>query len=174
MAELSVVGKSVTSVDAFAKVTGKAKYASEEGIGIPGMLYGKVLYSPYPHAKIASIDTSRATRMKSVRAVLTGKDTPSHRSGMMIDDRHVLCHEIVRFAGDGVAVVAADTVEAAEEALELNDIEYQELPALFDPEEAMKPDCPVVLHPDFPNYTRPIYGYLGKDLPGPNVHPNNT
>ena len=170
MSELLVVGKSVINVDAFDKVTGKAKYASEEGIGIPGMLYGKMLYSPHAHAKIVSIDTSKAARMKGVRAVLTGKDTPSHRSGMMIDDRHVLCHERVRFVGDAVAVVAADTVEAAEEALERIEVEYQELPALFDPEEAMKPDCPVILHPDFPRYTRPIYGYLGKDLPGPNVH----
>ncbi len=170
MSELSVIGKSLINVDAFDKVTGKAKYASEEGIGIPGMLYGKVLYSPHAHARVVSIDTSRATGLRGVRTVLTGKDTPSHRSGMMIDDRHVLCHERVRFVGDAVAVVAADTIEAAEEALEQIHVEYQELPPLFDPEEAMKPDCPVVLHPDFPSYTRPIYGYLGKDLPGPNVH----
>src|SRR5512137_111492 len=138
MTELSVVGKSVISVDAFDKVTGKAKYASEEGIGIPGMLYGKVLYSPHAHARILRIDTSKASQMKGVRAVVTGKDTPGHRSGMMIDDRHVLCHERVRFVGDAVAVVAADSADAAEEALELIEVEYRELPALFDPEEAMK------------------------------------
>ena len=170
MEELSVIGKSIIKVDAFEKVTGKAKYASEEGIGIPGMLYGKVLYSPYAHARILSIDTSKASRMKGVRAILTGKDTPKHRSGMMIDDRHVLCHERVRFVGDAVAVVAADSIEAAEEALELIEVEYKELPALFDPEEAMKPDCPVILHPDLAKYSRPLYSYLGKDLPGPNVH----
>jgi len=111
MAELSVVGKSVINVDAFDKVTGKAKYASEEGIGVPGMLYGKLLYSPYAHAKILNIDTSKASRMKGVRAVLTGKDTPEHRTGWMVDDRHILCHERVRFVGDAVAVVAADTIE---------------------------------------------------------------
>ena len=140
MSELSVVGKSVINVDAFDKVTGKAKYASEEGIGVPGMLYGKVLYSPHAHAKILSIDTSKASQIKGVRAVLTGKDTPEHRSGWMLDDRHVLCHERVRFVGDAVAVVAGDTLEAAEEALELIEVEYQELPALFDPEKAVKPD----------------------------------
>ena len=113
MTELLAVGKSVLNVDAFDKVTGKAKYASEEGIGIPGMLYGKVLYSPYAHAEILRIDTSKASRMRGVRAVLTGKDTPQHRSGMMIDDRHVLCHERVRFVGDAVAVVAADSADAA-------------------------------------------------------------
>jgi CO/xanthine dehydrogenase Mo-binding subunit len=170
MKELSVVGKSVIKVDAYDKVTGRAKYASEEGIGVPGMLYGKVLLSPYAHAEILRIDTSKASRLKGVRAVLTGQDTPRHRSGMMIDDRHVLCHQRVRFVGDAVAVVAADSADAAEEALELIEVEYRELPALFDPEEAMKPDCSVVLHQDLSKYTRPMYGYLGKDLPGPNVH----
>jgi carbon-monoxide dehydrogenase large subunit len=170
MAELSVVGKSVINVDAFDKVTGKAKYCSEEGIGVPGMLYGKVLYSPHAHAKIRRIDTSKASRIKGVRAVLTGKDTPEHRTGWMLDDRHVLCHERVRFVGDAVAVVAGDTLEAAEEALEHIEVEYQELSALFDPEEAMKPDCPVILHPDLAKYNRPFYRYLGNDLPGPNVH----
>jgi CO/xanthine dehydrogenase Mo-binding subunit len=63
MSELSVVGKSVINIDAFSKVTGKAKYASEEGIGVPGMLYGKVLYSPHAHAKILGIDTSKASRI---------------------------------------------------------------------------------------------------------------
>ena len=76
MSELLVVGKSVINVDAFDKVTGKAKYASEEGIGIPGMLYGKVLYSPYAHAKILSIDTSKASRMKGVRSCSDGKGHP--------------------------------------------------------------------------------------------------
>jgi len=136
MAELSVVGKNVIKVDALEKVTGRAKYASEEGIGIPGMLYGKILYSPYAHAKILKIDTSKASRIKGVRAVLTGKDTPEHRSGWMVDDRHILCHERVRFVGDAVAVVAADNREAAEESLDLIEVEYEELPALFDPEEA--------------------------------------
>lgn len=170
MAELSVVGKSVIKVDALEKVTGKAKYASEEGIGVPGMLYGKVLYSPYAHARILSIDTAKASRMKGVRAVLTGRDTPGHRSGMLIDDRHVLCHERVRFVGDAVALVAAESAEAAEDALSLVEVRYQELPALFDPEEAMKPDCPVIVHPDLTKYGRPLYPYLGNDLPGPNVH----
>ena len=105
MAELSVVGKSVIKVDAFGKVTGKTKYASDEGIGIPGMLYGKVLFSPYAHARVLNIDTSKAGRLKGVRAVITGKDTPDHRTGSLIEDRHILCHETVRFAGDAFAVV---------------------------------------------------------------------
>ena len=170
MSEFSVVGKSIEKVDAFEKVTGRTKYASEEGIGIPGMLYGKVLFSPHAHARILNIDISKASRMRGVRTVLTGKDSPGHRSGVLIDDRHVLCHERVRFAGDAVAVVAAESEEAAEEALDLIEVEYEELPAIFDAEEAMKSDCPVILHPDLPKYGRPMYPYLGKDLPGPNVH----
>ncbi|MFC1845978.1 xanthine dehydrogenase family protein molybdopterin-binding subunit [Chloroflexota bacterium] len=170
MAELSVVGKSIIKVDAFGKVTGKTKYASDEGIGIPGMLYGKVLFSPYAHARILNVDTSKASQMKGVRAVLTGKDTPDNRTGSLIEDRHILCHETVRFAGDAVAVVAADTIEAAEEASGLIKVEYKELPAIFDVEDAMKPDCPVLVHPDLANYNRPLYKYMGDDLPGPNVH----
>src|SRR3972149_6986094 len=119
MKDFSAIGKSVIRVDALDKVTGVAKFASEEALGLPGLLYGKVLYSPYPHAQIMNIDTSKAERLPGVKAVLTGMDAPNHRTGMMIDDRHVLCREKVRFVGDSVAVVAAETVEAAEEALSL-------------------------------------------------------
>lgn len=170
MTELSVVGKSITRVDALDKVTGAAKYTIDEGLGLAGMLYGKVLYSPYPHAKILSIDTSRAERVPGVMAVMTGKDVPPSRSGMMIDDRHILCRDRVRFVGDAVAAVAAASIEATEEALDLIRVDYEELPAIFDAEEAMMPDCPVVVHPDLASYNRPVYDYLGWDLPGPNVH----
>ena len=170
MTEFSVIGKSVPRLDVLDKVTGAAKYTMDEGVGLSGMLYGKVLFSPYPHADIVSVDTSRAERVPGVVAVMTGKDVPPERKGLLVDDRHILCRERVRFIGDAVAVVAAVNIEAAEEALDLIRIEYKELPAIFDVEEAMKPDCPVVLHPDFPNYIRPIYQYIGRDLPGPNVH----
>jgi CO/xanthine dehydrogenase Mo-binding subunit len=170
MAELKCVGKSVVKIDALDKVTGKVKYSSEEGLGVPGVLYGKVLFSPHAHARILNIDTSKASRVKGVRAILTGKDAPEHRIGILIDDRHILCRERVRFIGDSVAAVAADSPEAAEEAAELIKVEYEVLPAIFDVEEAMKPDCPVILHPDLPSYNRPAYNYLGFDLPGPNVH----
>jgi CO/xanthine dehydrogenase Mo-binding subunit len=170
MSELSVIGKSVIKVDALEKVTGRAKYSSDEGLGIPGSLHGKVLYSPLAHGRIRRIDTAKAERVRGVRAVLTGRDTPPHRTGILIEDRHVLCHERVRFVGDAVAVVAAESIEAAEEALDLIDVDYEELPAVFNAEEAMKPDCPVIVHPDLASYERPMYGFLGKDLPGPNVH----
>ncbi len=170
MAQLSVIGKNVPKIDAVAKATGKAKFVTEEGIGLPGMLHGKVLFSPHAHARILSINTSKARSVRGVKLVMTGKDTPSHRAGLLIDDRHILCHEVVRFAGDAVAVVAADSEEAAAKAISLIEVEYEQLPAVFDVEEAMKADCKVVLHPDLPGYNRPAYGYMGDNLPGPNVH----
>ena len=170
MAGLRVVGTDVVKIDAFDKATGRTRYCSEEGIGFPGMQYGKVLWSPHAHARIVSIDTTDALKVKGVKAVATGADTPPHRSGVFVADRHVLCHERVRFVGDAVACVAATTEEAAEEAVGRIRVEYEVLPAVFDPVEAMAPDCPVVLHPGFSEYTRPVHPYLANDLPGPNVH----
>jgi CO/xanthine dehydrogenase Mo-binding subunit len=170
MAKYTYIGKSVPRVDGVAKATGKAKFTTEEGLGFPGMLYGKVLYSPYAHAKILKVDTSKAMKTVGVKAVLTGKDAPAHRSGVFVDDRHILCRDKVLFVGDAVALVLATTVEAAEEALKKIRVDYEELPAIFDVEEAVKPDCPVVVHPDLPNYRRPVLAFLGKDLPGPNAN----
>ena len=170
MPELSVVGKSPIRTDALEKVTGAARYTSDMELHLPGLLHGKILRSPYPHAKILSIDTSKAERLPGVKVALTGKDAPSIRIGRFLDDRHIIAQERVRFIGDAVATIAADTPETAEEALQLIKVEYQELPAVFDAEEAMRPDCPVVLHPNLASYERPILAYLGQDLPGPNVH----
>ena len=170
MAGLSVVGKSVTRTDNLEKVTGAARYTSDVELHLPGLLYGKILHSPYPHARILDIDTSQAERLPGVKIVLTGKDMLPARVGRCVADRHLLARERVRFVGDAVAAVAADTPETAEEALQLIKVEYQELPAVFDAEEAMRPDYPVVLHPDLTNYERLLFAYLGQDLPGPNVH----
>jgi CO/xanthine dehydrogenase Mo-binding subunit len=170
MTDLRVVGTNVTKIDALDKATGRTRYCSEEGIGFPGLLYGKVLWSPHAHARIVSIDISEALEVKGVKAVATGKDAPQHRSGVFIADRHVLCQERVRFVGDAAACVAATTPEAAEEAVNLIKVEYEPLPAVFDPEEAMAPGCGVVVHPDLPQYARPVHPYLGNDLSGPNVH----
>ncbi|MFC1860862.1 xanthine dehydrogenase family protein molybdopterin-binding subunit [Chloroflexota bacterium] len=170
MTELSVVGKSVTRIDALEKVTGAAKYTTDVELNVPGMLYGKVLYSPLAHARIVGIDTLAAKRLPGVKAVITGEDVPDIRGGRLVADRHLLTKDRVRFIGDAVAVVAANTVETAEEALDLIKVEYEELPALFDAEQAMKPDCTVIIHSELPNYARQLHPYLGKDLPGPNVH----
>ena len=90
MTEFSSIGKSVIRVDAFDKVTGAAKFSSEEALGVPGLLFGKVLYSPYAHAKILHIETSKAERVRGVKAILTGKDAPEHRSGIIIDDTNLV------------------------------------------------------------------------------------
>ena len=161
MSEFSVIGKSVPRVDALEKVTGKAQYSVD--LTLPGMLYGKVLRSPYPHARIVRIDTSGAENLAKVRGVVTGKDAPEERVGW-IRDRHILARETVRFIGEAVAAVAADSIEAAEEALELIKVDYEELPAVFDAEEAMKLHAPVVVHPDLFKYTRtplpyPLYRF---------------
>jgi len=170
MTALSTVGKSVPRIDALEKVTGKAKYTIDEGVGLPGMLYGKVLYSPYPHAEILDIDTSRAEQLPGVKAVMTGTDVPNVRMGRVVLDQHVLARGRVRFVGDAVATVAASTIEAAEEALDLIRVEYKELPAVFDAEEAMRPDCPIVPHPELASYKSASFSELRQDLPGPNVH----
>jgi CO/xanthine dehydrogenase Mo-binding subunit len=154
MAEFSVIGKSVPKVDAFEKVTGRGLFTAD--MSFPNMLNGKILRSPYPHAKIISIDISKAVSHPEVRAVVTGKDAPDERI-CVLQDRYVLARDVVRFVGEPVAAVAADTVEAAEEALDLIDVEYEELPAIFDPEEAMKPNPSVVLHPKLPKYFSPQF-----------------
>ncbi len=149
MAELSIVGRNIPRVDALAKVTGKAEYSVD--LKLPGMLYGKILRSPYPHARIVSIDTSRVEKLARVKVVVTGKDGPEERVGH-IRDRYILARDTVRFVGEAVAAVAADSIEAAEEALELIKVSYEELPAIFDAEEALAPHAPVIVHPDLLQY----------------------
>ncbi|MDP2743888.1 MAG: xanthine dehydrogenase family protein molybdopterin-binding subunit, partial [Dehalococcoidia bacterium] len=150
MSALSVVGKSVRRVDDVEKVTGNTRYCPD--LKLPGMLHARILRSQHPHARILRIDTSKAASLKGVRTVITGKDVPSEKVGM-IRDRYVLARDVVRFAGDPVAAVAADTVEIAEEAMRLIRVDYEELPAVFDVEKAMEADPPAVVHPDLFKYS---------------------
>jgi len=147
MEELSVVGKRLPRVDAIEKATGEAKYTVD--IKLPGMLYGKVLRSPHPHARILKIDTSKARRLPGVRAVITAEDTPKIKFGHEglgpdFEDQLPLADEKVRYIGDEVAAVAAVDNDTAEEALGLIEVDYEELPAVFDQEEAMKPGAPLI------------------------------
>src|SRR5438105_3594219 len=112
-------------------LTGAAKYAAD--IVRPGMLWARVLRSPVPHARIVAIDTSRAQALPGVHVVLTGQDLPDYRVGRSMRDMPVLAQDKVRFIGEKVAAVAAVDRETAEEALGLIDVEYEELPAVFDP-----------------------------------------
>lgn len=137
------VGKPVTRIDAVDKATGKFKFMSD--LVFPGMLWGRVLRSKYPHALIGKVDTSRAEALPGVRAVLTAKDvTGLNGFGIVVPDQPVLCWNKVRYLGDAVALVAADTPEIAEEALGLIEVEYQPLPVVDDPEKAMEPGSPLV------------------------------
>ena len=146
----SSIGKRVFRIDAIEKVTGKAKYCTD--LVLPDMLFAKIFRSPFPHARIISIDTSRAKRYKGVRAVITARDVPDTRYGMGLADEPVLPREKVRYIGEPVAAVAAETQEIAEEAAQLIDVTWEELPAVFDPEEAMLIDPPAVIHPDLSKY----------------------
>jgi len=145
MQQYSVVGKSIPRVDGSLKATGEAKFTVD--VVLPGMLYGKILRSPYPHAKILSIDTSKAEVLPGVKAVITGKDTGIVRFSFIDTPRYPadqcpLAIDKVRFIGEDVAAVAATSEDIAEEALSLIKVEYEELPAVFDPEEAIKDGAP--------------------------------
>ena len=142
MTTYSVIGRSVTQQDGPDKVSGSTLYPAD--IVLPGMLWGKSLRSPYPHAKILRIDTTAAAALPGVRAVVTGKDLPNVLVGRNLRDVPVLAQEKVRFVGERVAAVAADDWETAEEALNLIDVEYEELPSVFNPFDAMEPAAPLV------------------------------
>lgn len=141
-----VVNTPQIRVDSIPKVTGKEKYAAD--YSFPGMLYGKVLRAKYPHAQILHLDIQKALELEGVQAVLTSSDIPgSKKIGAVIEDQDVLCGEKVRFLGDGVALVAAETPEIAEKALSLIKVDYETLPGVFDPLEALKPGAPLI-HPE--------------------------
>ncbi len=135
--DFSIIGKPTAMVDAAGKTTGAGKYTDD--LFLPGMLVGKILHSPYPHARIKRIDTTRAEKLDGVVAVVIGKDAPTPYGILPVGhDEHALCTDKVRYVGDNVACVAAVDEATAEQALELIDVEYEVLPAYFDPEEAMK------------------------------------
>src|ERR1035437_9629988 len=143
MTDFSVIGKSIAMVDAAGKTTGAGKYTDD--LSLPGMLVGKILHSPYPHARIKSIDTSRAKALDGVVAVVTGADAPNPYGILPVGhDETALAVEKVRYVGDHVACVAAISEEIAENAIELIDVEYELLPAYFDPVESMKAETDLI------------------------------
>ena len=144
-----VVGKQVDRYDAVQKVTGEAQYVDD--MSLPGMLYGKILRSPYPHARIKSVKTQKALELRGVKAVATAEDVSGVRVHWMLKDQTIFARDKVRYIGQPVAAVAAVEEDVAEEALELIEVEYEELPALFDAEEAMKPDAPLI-HEEIDSY----------------------
>lgn len=141
--------------DGLAKVTGNLKYLTD--LTFPNMLYGKILRSPYPHAKIISINTEQAEKLPGVAAVITHKDVPGmNRFGLIMPDQPVLCEEKVRYVGDAVAAVAAESETIADKALSLIKVVYEELPIIDDPQKALAPNAPK-LHPGGNVLHRAIY-----------------
>lgn len=143
------IGQSIPRVDAHAKVTGKALFPGD--FSMPGMLHARILFAARPHARILSIDASEAEAVAGVMAILTAKDVPVNEYGLQIPDQPVLCGpgsrpgaDVVRWVGDQVAVVVAETEEAAARARDLIRVEYQDLPVIADPFEALKPDAPQI------------------------------
>jgi CO/xanthine dehydrogenase Mo-binding subunit len=128
-------------------VTGAAIYTID--MALPNMAHGGILRSPYAHARILSIDTAEAEAVPGVIAVITAKDTPDLKYGRAIHDRYVMAREKVFFTGDAVAAVVAESPSIVRRALRKIRVEYEPLPVLLDPEEAMRPEAPV-LHPDMP------------------------
>jgi CO/xanthine dehydrogenase Mo-binding subunit len=157
----TIIGAPVPQIEGPAKVTGRTRYAAD--VDLPGMLWGKILRSPHPHARILSIDASAARSVPGVKAVITGQDAPGHYMGKVLRDMPVLCWDKVRYIGDRVAAVAAETLEAAEEALLLIQVDYELLPAVFDPMEAMKPDAPLI-HDDIASYHGAPLDVLATDV----------
>lgn len=142
---LRSVGLSLPREDAFEKALGKAKYAGD--ISMPGELWGRVLRSPHPHARIIDIRIDRALALEGVEAVLTAKDIPGRNlvgAPKRKADCPVLCEDKVRYIGDSVALVAAQSEEIADEALNLIEVTYEPIEAVFTPEDALKEDAPLI------------------------------
>lgn len=157
-----VVGKPTPRVEGELKVTGKALYSAD--MTLPDGLWGKCLRSPIPYGRIKRIDISKALNVAGVKAVITGQDVAGLRIGRCIYDTPIVADGVVRFIGEKVAAVAAETRLAAEQAIDLIDVEYEELEPLLDPVEAANSDAPV-LHPDLLSY---------RGLPVPVENPSNV
>ncbi len=150
---MKVVGKRVRRVDGVRKATGHAKYVDD--MKFTDMLYARIVRSPHAHARILSIDTSKAEALAGVNAVITGKDFPN-TTGLYMADRTVFAVDKVRYIGDAVAAVCAETEEIAAEAVKLVEVEYEVLPGLFDPIEGMKKDAPLI-HENMHEYEHAVF-----------------
>lgn len=150
---MSMIGESMRRIDAVGKVTGKADYPGD--INMPGQAYMKILFADRPHARIMRIDTEKAAAVNGVIAIFTAADVPVNEYGLIMFDQPVLCGpgsdkpfaDRVRFIGDQVALVVAETEEIASDACKLISVEYEDLPLVLDPLAAMHPDS-LLLHPD--------------------------
>jgi len=167
--ELKYIGKNFPNINGFEKVTGEAKYCYD--LVLQNMLWGKILRSSFPHARIANINTEKAKRLPGVRAVVTYKDFPECYYGVGgIKDESLIARGKVRYIGDPVAAVAAEDESLAEEAIDLIEVEYEELPAVFDPEESIRENPPAVIHEDRDKYI--ILGSMTRSIIAWGSRPN--
>ena len=162
MKQAKHVGSSVPRAESVEKVTGRAVYAVD--VTFPEMLWGKVLRSPIAHGRIKRIDANKALALPGVKALVAGADVTGVRIGRQLYDMPILADGMVRFIGEKVAAVAAESPEIAEQAVELIEVEYEELPPLLDPVGAMAPGA-TLLHPQVMEY---------RGLPGPLTAPSNA
>ena len=161
MSDFSVIGKPVALIDSAGKTTGAGKYTDD--LSLPGMLIGKILHSPYPHAVIKRIDSTRALALDGVVGVVTGQDAPNKYGILPVGhDETALAVDKVRYVGDNVACVVAESESIAERGMELIDVEYDPLPAYFDPEESMKATSDFI-HPEKPNNIEKDYHHVFGD-----------
>jgi 4-hydroxybenzoyl-CoA reductase subunit alpha len=159
--EFAVIGKPTAMVDAAEKTTGSGKYTDD--LSVPGMLVGKILHSPYPHARIKAISTSRAENLNGVVAVAVGQDAPKTYGILPVGhDEYPLALDKVRYVGDNVACVVATSEAIAERALELIDVDYEVLPGYFDPEDSMKAQSDLI-HDHKPNNIEKDYHHVFGD-----------
>ena len=166
MAEYRVIGTSVERVDGPEMLTGQALYGPD--MKLPNMLWGKILRSPIPHGKVLRVDVEKAKKHPGVKAVICARDVPARRYGYAIEDEYIFAIDKVVYVGQPVAAVAAVDEETAEEALSLIDVDYDELPAVFDAEEAIRDGAPVVHEVDKYN-ARSVYLASWHPVPGTNI-----
>src|SRR4030081_970238 len=161
MSKYYIIGKPTAMVDAAQKTTGAGK--DTDDLSLPGMLVGKILHSPYPHARIKRIDSSRAEKLDGVVAIVVGEDAPNSYGILPVGhDEHALALDKVRYVGDNVACVVAVSETIAERALELIDVDYEVLPAYFDPEESMKAKTDLI-HDNKPSNLEKDYHHVFGD-----------
>ena len=149
MAEYRSIGAPTPRVEGPEKATGRARYTADHSL--PGAMWGKVLHSHRTHARVVSVDTSQAERLPGVHAVITGADVRGRLYGRRIKDMPVLADDRVRYFGERVAAVAADDLDIARRAVDLIEVEYEDLPAVFDVPDALDEGAPI-LHPDYGSY----------------------
>src|SRR3954464_3693275 len=161
MSDFSIIGKPIALIDSAGKTTGHGKYADD--LSVPGMLIGKILHSPYPHARIKHIDSRGALALEGVVTVVTGVDAPNKYGILPVGhDETALAVDKVRYVGDNVACVVATSESIAEKAVELIEVEYEVLPAYFDPEDSMKATSDLI-HDHKPNNLEKDYHHAFGD-----------